>query len=93
MKDGVDDDSLRVNLIEGHIRESADQCLAVVIEDSRIHERVSLDGQDRRFKTTKEFQTQAKTLVLIPDKGVSGILPSLGGEMRLSTPWIQGSTS
>jgi len=93
MEDGMDDNSLRLDFVENRIREPADQCLAVIIENGRIHERVSLDGQDRRLQTTQEFQTQAKTLLLIPGKSVSGVLPGLGGEMRLSTPWIQGSTS
>lgn len=93
MEHGMDDDSLRLDFVEDHIRESADQGLAEIIENGRIHERVSLDGQDRRFETTQEFQTQAETLLPIPGKSVSGVLPDSGSEMRLSTPWIQGSTS
>jgi hypothetical protein len=93
MEHGVDDDSLRFDFVEDHIRESADQGLAEIIENGRIHERVSLDGQNRRFETTQEFQTQAKTLLLVPDICIGGILSGPGGEMRLSTPWIQGSTS
>lgn len=93
MKNGMDDNSCRFNLVENCIGEPAGQCPPIIIENGRIHGRVSLDEQERCFKTTQEFQTQAKALLLIPGKSVSGILPGLGGEIRLSMPWIQGSTS
>ena len=93
MKNRVDDDALRFDLIEDRVGESADKGTMVIGKDCRIHQGMSLYRQGHRFKGTEELQTQPEALLLIPGKGIGNILPGLREKARLFTPWIQGWTS
>jgi len=93
VEDRIDNDALWLNLIEDHIGESADKGTPVVNKHSRIHQGMSLNGDDRRVNTTQELPTQPETLLLAPSKGVGDILPGRREKVRLFSPSIQGSTS
>ena len=93
MKDRIHDDAMRFDLVEDRVGKPANKGTMVIGKNCRIHQGMSLNGQDRRFKGTKEFQTQPEALLFIPGKGIGDILPGLWEKVRLFTPWIKGSTS
>ena len=93
MEDRIDNDALRLNLIEDHIGESTDKSTPVIGQYRRIHLRVSLNGHDRRLNTPYELQAQPESLLLVPGKAIGDILPGRRENVRLFSPSTQGSTS
>ena len=93
MEDRTDNDALGLNVVEDHVGESADKGTTIVRKHYRVHLRMPLNGNHRRFDGTKELQTQPRTLALVLGKRIGEVLPGHGEEVRLFSLLIQGSTS
>lgn len=93
MEDRVDDDSLRLHIIEDDVGKSSDHGSAIVGQNGGIHQRMPLQGEECCLDTPQEFQTQAESLLLVPSERIGDILPGGRQKMGLFSPWTQGSTS